>query len=125
MRDPSGQCYGRAMTGIRTSCKNETATGRIGCGATYSGRMLHCVAPAAWSSHPDGLCHETFSAESSCDLHLGFDGATNTLRHDDPRTIAKLGENDRGVWRSVDRSDRPNPWANRAPGSRPVAPPEN
>jgi hypothetical protein len=107
--NPSGHARdAQRMTGIRTSCKNNPATGRIGCGTTYSGRMLHCVAPASWSTHPDGLCHETFGAETTCNVHLGFDGAVNELRHVDPRSLTeKIHQDDNGVWRTNIRGAGP------------------
>lgn len=88
------------MTGVRTTCRDNPPTGRQGCGAPYRGRQLHCVAPAVWSSHADGLCHETFGGEVGCDLHLGVarDGA---IWHLDPRAVGKLHQDDAGVWRQA------------------------
>lgn len=82
------------MSGIRTSCKNEVNTGRVGCGAVYSGAAGHCVMSANWSEHPDGLCHNTFGSLNATDLHLPRG------EHVDPRTLSeKLHQDDRGVWR--------------------------
>ena len=41
------------------TCVDNPATGRIGCGATYSDKMQHCVASAEWSDQPDGRVHLT------------------------------------------------------------------
>ena len=82
------------MSGIRTSCKNEVNTGRVGCGAVYSGAAGHCVMPADWSEHADGLCHNTFGSLNATDLHF-VRGV-----HVDPRSLPeKLHQDDRGVWR--------------------------
>lgn len=40
-------------------CTDSPRSGRIGCGATYTGELAHCVATAPWSTHPDGLAHIT------------------------------------------------------------------
>jgi hypothetical protein len=95
------------VTGIRTTCKNETNTGRVGCGAPYSGNQGHCVLGASWSTHPDGLCHETFGSVNATDLHLPR-GV-----HVDPRTVTdKLHQDDRGVWRGI---GDPTYWATKRP----------
>ena len=74
------------MTGIATTCRDNPASGRVGCGARYSGRQVHC-----------GLCHQTFGGEFAFALHLGVD-RHGILWHVDPRTVDKLHQNDRGVW---------------------------
>lgn len=88
------------MPGIATTCRNSPPTERHGCGAPYRGRQLHCVAPAPWSTHPDGLCHETFGGEVGCDLHVGV-GRDGNLWHVDPRTVDKLHPDGDGVWRQA------------------------
>jgi len=88
------------VTGIRTSCRNERNTGRVGCGATYSGNQGHCVDVAPWSDHPDGLCHNTFGSVTTSDAHYPW-GV-----HTDPRTLPdKIHQDDRGVWRGVNDRD--------------------
>ena len=44
-----------------STCTDSPATGRQGCGATFSGELQHCVARVPWSRHPDGLAHVTAS----------------------------------------------------------------
>ena len=86
------------MSGIATSCKDNQRMNRQGCGATYSGNMVHCTAAAEWSTHPDGLCHETFSTYSAMDRHLGV-SRSGDLWHRDPRGVDGLHRDDRGAWR--------------------------
>jgi len=74
------------VTGVATTCRDNPATDRKGCGARYSGRQIHC-----------GLCHETFGGEGAFGLHLGVD-RHGDLWHVDPRTVEKLHQGDRGVW---------------------------
>lgn len=44
-----------------SACTDNTRLGRIGCGATFSGALQHCVARVPWSRFPDGLAHVTAS----------------------------------------------------------------
>lgn len=86
------------MAGIATTCKSNPETERDGCGAPYRGRQSHCVAPAPWSTHADGLCHATFGAPSTFDAHFTKEG------HVDPRTVEKLHQDGAGVWKAQERS---------------------
>lgn len=104
MTDTVDNSYG----GIRTTCRDNRRLGRQGCGADYGGKQVHCTIPADWSTHPDGLCHETFAAYSTFDRHVRDDGAN----HQDPRTLDTLKQDDRGVWH-VDREGHPWSKANR------------
>lgn len=82
------------MAGVPTSCKNNTELGRVGCGAEYRGREVHCTNPAEWSKHSDGLCHETFGGYSTFDMHWTINSHLN------PETLSSLHrDSDRGVWR--------------------------
>lgn len=75
------------------TCTDNTTLGRIGCGATYSGEMQHCVAVVPWSTHPDGMAHIT--AKSST-IDLMWAKGRGTLV--EPSSIG-LVRDDRGVWR--------------------------
>lgn len=72
------------MTGIATHCRDNPATGRTGCGGPYRGNQAHCVARAAWSTHADGICHETFSTPNASEAHW-VRGV-----HTDPRRVPAL-----------------------------------
>ncbi len=80
------------MAGVKTFCRDNTATHRQGCGASYSGNQAHCVARAPWSTHPDGLCHETFASPGIADKHW------TKLGHVNPFEVAGLTLDGRGVW---------------------------
>ena len=77
-----------------SACVDSPTTGRIGCGATYSGEMQHCVARADWSQHPDGRAHIT--ASLSVLDKLWAKGASNQ-----PANPVDHGmeQDDRGRWR--------------------------
>lgn len=80
------------MPSEKPYCRDSRRTGRQGCGATYSGRQGHCVAHTAWSTHSDGLCHETFASQQVSDLHWTRAG------HVDPRSVKRLWQDETGLW---------------------------
>jgi hypothetical protein len=71
------------------------------------------VARAPWSTHPDGICHETFATPAISDWHW-VKGV-----HTDPRTVERLRQDERGIWHSAKR--RPT-IATDATDGRTVAP---
>ena len=74
------------MSSIRTSCKDNPRLGRVGCGATYRGNMVHCT-----------ICHETFATYRTMDKHLGVT-KRGDLWHEPPETVRGLWRDDRGIW---------------------------
>ncbi len=56
------------------TCTDNPSTGRIGCGATFSGERQHCIARVPWSTHPDGRAHIT-AAVSTIDTMWRKGGA--------------------------------------------------
>jgi hypothetical protein len=80
-----------------STCKSNTRTGRIGCGATYSGEMQHMVERVSWSEHPDGRAHITGRLSTIERLRSG-----KTKREpSNPADDEKLYRDERGVWRQV------------------------
>jgi hypothetical protein len=74
------------MTGIRTSCRDSESLGRVGCGATYSGNMVHCT-----------ICHQTFASYRVMDKHMGVKGGQ--LWHRAPEAVPGIHSDTRGIWR--------------------------
>jgi hypothetical protein len=82
------------------TCTDSPRSGRIGCGATFSGRRQHSVARVSWSQHPDGLAHETFSTEQNVDR------CWRNGQMVDPRSLpTKLMQGADGVWRAPGRGE--------------------
>lgn len=76
-----------------SECVTNTTLGRVGCGATFTGEMQHCVAKVAWSEHADGMAHITgrLSSIEKCWKKGG------EMVH--PASVG-LVQDDRGVWRA-------------------------
>lgn len=82
----------------QSSCKDNTRLGRIGCGATYSGRVQHSVVKVPWSTYPDGMAHLTFTGDRASDVWWA-EGCP------DPTTCDRLERDALGRW-GVRLSDR-------------------
>jgi hypothetical protein len=78
-------------------CRNNSATGRIGCGAEYGGEMQHMVERVSWSEHPDGRAHVTGRLSTIERLRSG----KGKREPSNPADDEKLYRDERGVWRQV------------------------
>lgn len=93
------------------TCVDNPATGRTGCGASFSGQLQHSVAKVPWSTHPDGLAHITGRLSTIDMCWSKGDGTTMA----NPADIG-LEQDSRGIWRQpMTPADRARLAAMRTP----------